>query len=213
MKKAPETHSRSLGYRWNPAKCVVLNPPNAHGARPLKLYGTEIPSSNSFTYLGIPFSIKGAIDTKIFLQRNVASGLAAMRNTLQVLGLRTSSFSRLTSSRLYATFVRPCFEYGLCLCLFTVKELELLEKGQDFCLRIAFGGHKTTSTAVFKHITNLPSVTERAHILGFKFIVHAYHLESDSLLGSLLSFLETAPKSKRFCWPTLTRVNPIWTKE
>ncbi|KAG1337245.1 hypothetical protein G6F57_011360 [Rhizopus arrhizus] len=186
--RAAETHSRSLGYRWNPAKCVVLNPPNAHGARPLKLYGTEIPSSNSFT-------------------------LAAMRNTLQVLGLRTSSFSRLTSSRLYATFVRPCFEYGLCLCLFTVKELELLEKGQDFCLRIAFGGHKTTSTAVFKHITNLPSMTERAHILGFKFIVCAYHLESDSLLGSLLSFLETAPKSKRFRWPILTRVNPIWTKE
>ncbi|KAG0975272.1 hypothetical protein G6F28_012968 [Rhizopus arrhizus] len=168
--RAAENHSRSLGYRWNPAKCVVLNPPNAHGARPLKLYGTEIPSSNSFTYLGIPFSIKGAIDTKLLLQRNVASGLAAMRNTLQVLSLRTSSFSRLTSSRLYATFVRPCFEYGLCLCLFTVKELELLEKGQDFCLRIAFGGHKTTSTAVFKHITNLPSMTERAHILGFKFI-------------------------------------------
>ncbi|KAG1243101.1 hypothetical protein G6F57_022566 [Rhizopus arrhizus] len=48
--RAAETHSRSLGYRWNPAKCVVLNPPNAHGARPLKLYGTEIPSSNSFTY-------------------------------------------------------------------------------------------------------------------------------------------------------------------
>ncbi|KAG1081970.1 hypothetical protein G6F62_013665 [Rhizopus arrhizus] len=37
--RAAENHSRSLGYRWNPAKCVVLNPPNAHGARPLKLYG------------------------------------------------------------------------------------------------------------------------------------------------------------------------------
>ncbi|KAG1534688.1 hypothetical protein G6F50_015495 [Rhizopus delemar] len=83
--RAAENHSRSLGYRWNPAKCVVLNPPNAHGARPLKLYGTEIPSSNSFTYLGIPFSIKGAIDTKLLLQRNVASGLAAMPDYMQPL--------------------------------------------------------------------------------------------------------------------------------
>ncbi|KAG1489959.1 hypothetical protein G6F46_011333 [Rhizopus delemar] len=155
--RAAEDHSRSLGYKWNPAKCVILNPPNAHGARPLKLYGTAMPSSTSFAYLGIPFSNKGAIDTKLLLQRNVASGLAAMRNTLQVLGLLTPSFSRLTTSRLYATFVRPCFEYGLCLCVFTTKDLETLEKGQDFCLRIAFGGHKTTSTAVFKHITNLPS--------------------------------------------------------
>ncbi|KAG1439440.1 hypothetical protein G6F56_012297 [Rhizopus delemar] len=38
--RAAENHSRSLGYRWNPAKCVILNPPDAHGAQPLKLYGS-----------------------------------------------------------------------------------------------------------------------------------------------------------------------------
>lgn len=194
--RAAENHSRSLGYRWNPAKCVVLNPPDAHGAQPLKL--------------GIPFSKKGEIDTSLLLQRNVASGLAAMRNTLQPIGPRTPSFSRLTASRLYSTFIRPCFEYGLAICTFSVKERETLEKGQDQCLRIAFGGHRKASTAVFKHMTNLPSLTERAHILGFKYILRGQYLESDTLLGSLLHYLNSAPRYKQFRWPTLVRNNPIW---
>ncbi|KAG1127168.1 hypothetical protein G6F37_014200 [Rhizopus arrhizus] len=51
LKKAEE-HSQSLGYRWNPAKCVVLNCPSDHGGRRMKLYGSPIPKESSFTYLG-----------------------------------------------------------------------------------------------------------------------------------------------------------------
>ncbi|KAG1130458.1 hypothetical protein G6F38_013451 [Rhizopus arrhizus] len=45
-----EDHSRSLGYRWNPAKCVVLNCPSDHGGRRMKLYGSPIPKEPSFCY-------------------------------------------------------------------------------------------------------------------------------------------------------------------
>ncbi|KAG0751701.1 hypothetical protein G6F24_014101 [Rhizopus arrhizus] len=126
-----EDHSRSLGYRWNPAKCVVLNCPSDHGGRRMKLYGSPIPKEPSFSYLGVPFSPQGKISTDLLLRRNTASAISAMRATLLPIGIRSASFSRLTASRLYSTFIRPKFEYGLCLCTFQVKQLALLEKSQD----------------------------------------------------------------------------------
>ena len=57
LKKAEE-HSKLLDYRWNPLKCVVVNSPTIHGGNPLQLYGAD-----SFSYLGIPISSKGRLDT------------------------------------------------------------------------------------------------------------------------------------------------------
>ncbi|RCH77936.1 hypothetical protein CU097_000823, partial [Rhizopus azygosporus] len=105
------------------------------------------------------------IVTDFFIRKNIASAISAMRATLLPIGVRSSSSSRLIASRLYTTFIRPKFEYGLCICTFLVKQLTLLEKTQDQCLRMAFGGHRTSSTSVFKHLVNLPSMTERATIL------------------------------------------------
>ncbi|KAG1038994.1 hypothetical protein G6F43_012604 [Rhizopus delemar] len=209
LRKA-ESHSRELGYRWNPAKCVIVNSPTAHGAPPLRLYGNPLPIETTFNYLGIPINIKGMISTDLLIARNAKSALAAMRGSLCPLGLRSSAFSRLTASRLYATFIRPKFEYGLCICLFTVKQLELLDKAQDQCLRLAFGGHQKASTAVFKHLTFLPHMHERVHTLRLKYLVRALNLPPDTLLSHILSFVSNAPLSRQFRWPKLLRSNPIW---
>ncbi|KAG1171347.1 hypothetical protein G6F70_008443 [Rhizopus microsporus] len=112
LKKAEE-HSQSLGYRWNPAKCVVLNCPSDNGGRRMKLYGSPIPKASSFAYLGVPFSPQGKIATDLLIRRNTASAISAMRATLLPIGIRSASFSRLIASRLYTTFIRPKFEYGL----------------------------------------------------------------------------------------------------
>ncbi|KAG1140029.1 hypothetical protein G6F37_013055 [Rhizopus arrhizus] len=53
--KAAEEHSFSLGYRWNPAKCVVLNSAFSLGGPQLKLYDDDIPIQSTFNYLGVPF--------------------------------------------------------------------------------------------------------------------------------------------------------------
>ena len=126
LKKAEE-HSQSLGYRWNPAKCVVLNCPSDNGGRRMKLYGSPIPKASSFAYLGVPFSPQGKIATDLLIRRNTASAISAMRATLLPIGIRSASFSRLIASRLYTTFIRPKFEYGLCICTFLVKQLALFD--------------------------------------------------------------------------------------
>ncbi|CEG82710.1 hypothetical protein RMATCC62417_16742 [Rhizopus microsporus] len=208
LKKAEE-HSVSLGYRWNPAKCVVFNCPSIHGARRLQLYGSPIPKADSFAYLGVPFDTQGRIATDLLIRRNTASAITAMRRTLLSIGLRASNFSRLTASRLYATFIRPIFEYGLCLCTFLVRQMNLLERAQDQCLRMVFGGHATSSTGVFKHLTNLPHMIERTNILTFKFIIRVHFLPEDALLSVVLRFVNASAPHTRFRWPTLCAKNAI----
>ncbi|KAG0742888.1 hypothetical protein G6F24_016383 [Rhizopus arrhizus] len=146
--KAAEEHSFSLGYRWNPAKCVVLNSALSLGGPQLKLYGDDIPIQSTFNYLGIPFDDTGTIATGLLIQRNVTSAVSAMRRFLLPVGIRSPGFSRLTATRLYTIFIRPRFEYGLCICTFLQKQLALLDRAQDQCLRLAFGGHPRASTTV-----------------------------------------------------------------
>jgi len=208
-----ESHSLSLGYRWNPLKSVVLNSGGgATGVSPglggvsLSLYGQAIPGANSFTYLGLPFNSKGTLDLDLLLTRNSQSALGAMRG-LQSLGLHSAGFSRLLSAKLYATFIRPKLEFGLSISWFLKRHLKLLEKAQNQCLRLAFGGHRTSSVVVFRHMTNLPTMEERVNTLTCKMLwrVHT-QLPDDTLLmlliPTLVSFKHRLNK--------LAIKNPIW---
>jgi hypothetical protein len=211
LQKAEE-HSRLLGYRWNPSKSVVVNAPQYTGnSSPLKLYGDSLPTANSFNYLGLPFNNQARLDANLLITRNARSALLAMRTSLQALGVYSSSFSRLTSARLYTTFIRPKLEYGLAISLLSAKDIKLLENAQNQCLRICFGGHSKASTAVFKHLTNLPSMRERAEHLVFKNLERMASLPVNStMIGSLRNEILAAPKSKRLRWPKLLSSSPVW---
>ncbi|KAG1273855.1 hypothetical protein G6F66_013085 [Rhizopus arrhizus] len=56
-----QIHSLTLGYKWSPPKCAVLNAPTATSSRyvPMSLYGQDLPTVEEFTYLGVPFDGKG----------------------------------------------------------------------------------------------------------------------------------------------------------
>ena len=206
LKKA-ERHSKDLGYRWNPLKSVVVNSPVKHGGLPLKLYGECIPESDSFSYLGIPINSKGRLDTNLLLKRNLQSALAAMHNGLKPLGLSSPAFSRLTAARIYACFIRPKMEYGLGISLYLKKEYAAIDKAQDQCLRMAFGGHRTSSTAVFKHMTNLPTMQARVHTLVFKMVCRIKHLPADTLI----SVITRECTRRTFLWPKLQESCVLWS--
>jgi hypothetical protein len=205
--KKSEQHSKNLGYRWNPQKCVVLNSPVKHGGLPLKLYGEVIPEASFFPYLGIPINAKGRLDTNLLLKRNLQSALAAMQTGLKPLGLSSPSFSRLTAARIYACFIRPKMEYGLGISLYLKKDLLTIEKAQDKCLRLAFGGHRTSSTGVFKHMTNLPSMQARVHTLVFKMVCRIMHLPDDTLLSLIIRTCT----NRVFLWPQLKKSSVLWS--
>ncbi|KAG1606241.1 hypothetical protein G6F45_014027 [Rhizopus arrhizus] len=112
-----------------------------------------------------------------------------MRRFLLPVGIRSPGFSRLTAVRLYAIFIRPRFEYGLCICTFLQKQLALLDRAQDQCLRLAFGGHPRASTTVFKHLTSTPSMHVRAHTL----VGSLYHCCPDQESLQMANVAEAEP--------------------
>ncbi|KAF7721766.1 hypothetical protein EC973_004160 [Apophysomyces ossiformis] len=107
-------------------------------------------------------------------------------NQLSSLGANRNGFSLLLSSRLYTTFIRPKFEYGLAIAKLKAKDLKKIEALQDRCLRLLVGGHPTSSTTVLRHITNLPSMRLRYDILITRFCRRFSFLDDEVCLLPLL---------------------------
>ncbi|KAG2224392.1 hypothetical protein INT45_002931 [Circinella minor] len=108
-----EEHSYQLGYRWNPAKSVIVEHPQSLSTT-YQLYNSTIPKATFFIYLGIPVNYKGQLDGKQLIARNATSAEKAMR-ILSSIGISPTGVSKILSVRLYTQFIRPKLEYGLAI--------------------------------------------------------------------------------------------------
>lgn len=191
MLQLAEQHSYELGYRWNPLKCAVLNHPSTTSSTSssfsLSLYGTPLPRVDEFVYLGVPF-VKNGLSTPALLSHRSPGALKAM-GILNRIGVNRQGFSLSLCARLYSTFVRPKFEYGLAISNFRGPDYDRLEKLQDRCLRILFGGRHNASTAVFKHLTTLPDMRSRCDVLVTRYVLRSESLPRSCLLKLLESTL------------------------
>ncbi|KAG1445564.1 hypothetical protein G6F46_012170 [Rhizopus delemar] len=180
--KRCEDHSQSLGYRWNPSKCVVLDPTDQ--SLTCTLYGDAVPTQPFFSYLGIPFRPGGYLDTFQLLNVNTNKALATM-NQLSAIGLHPKGFSPLLAVRFYMQIVRAQLEYGLAITKITSFLTNKFEDAQNTCIRRIFGGSSRSSTKVMLHLTKLPSMQERAYILQSQFLLRSFTLPEDTLLSHL----------------------------
>ncbi|KAG1434583.1 hypothetical protein G6F56_014259 [Rhizopus delemar] len=73
---------------------------------------------------------------------------------LNKIGVNRQGFSLLLCARIYSTFIRPKFEYGLAISKFTATQVKEIDRLQDRCLRMMVGGHATSSTCA--HNSFLP---------------------------------------------------------
>ncbi|KAG2211145.1 hypothetical protein INT45_008179 [Circinella minor] len=178
-----EQHSLQLGYRWNPTKCIAINAASS-SSPPLTLYNQPLISASTFIYLGIPFTNKGTIDTPLLIERNITSTLHSMR-VLHQLGCSPAGFPCHLSIQLYKRFIRPKFEYGLAIARFRQIDAKRLNRAQDNCLRMLFGGHSKASIIVFRHMGNIPTTgfcfrsrprTENFHLRAFFFHLRPLNL-------------------------------------
>ncbi|KAL1929636.1 hypothetical protein VTP01DRAFT_1774 [Rhizomucor pusillus] len=200
-----ENYSLQTGYRWNPAKCVILdNHPNPID---YKLYSQPLPRQSSFAYLGIPFKPGGFLDPQALVHHDCSKAIATM-NFLNSIGVNLSGFSKLLSSRFYAHIVRPQLEYGLAINTFCNSELKQLEDTQNKCMRKIYGTHDRSSPKVILHIANLPTMVERVHILQAQFLFHSLTASEDTLLGYLLPHVKHRSNRQ---WTTLSKT-ALWRR-
>ena len=167
-------HSHTLGYRWNPAKCAILNAPSDSS---FSLYNEPIPTVTEFVYLGMPFRKQGLYGPGILSLRS--AGAVKTMALLNSIGVNRNGFSLLLSSRLYTTFIRPKIEYGLAISHLSAKDFQDLEALQNRLVGMFIGSHWTT---VAKHITCLPSMRHRYNTLVTRYAVRSEFLPDDSLL-------------------------------
>ncbi|CEG82715.1 hypothetical protein RMATCC62417_16746 [Rhizopus microsporus] len=177
--KSCEDHSYKLGYRWNPSKCVILDP--TYPSPSYTLYGEPIPKQPSFPYLGIPFRPGGYLDAVASVNQNMAKALATM-NQLSAIGAHPKGFSPLLGTRFYSHIVRAQLEYGLAITKITTFLSEQLEDTQNVCFCRIFGGSHTSSTTVMLHMSKLPTMQERAYTLQSQFLLRSLTLPEDALL-------------------------------
>ncbi|KAG1270671.1 hypothetical protein G6F65_012945 [Rhizopus arrhizus] len=143
--KSCEDHSYKLGYRWNPSKCVILNPTQSSSS--YTLYGEPTPKQPLFPYLGIPFRLGGYLDAVALVNQIKIKALATM-NQLSAIGVHPKGVSPLLGTRFYSHIVCAQLEYGLAITKITTFLSKQLEDTQNVCLRRIFGGSHTSSTAM-----------------------------------------------------------------
>lgn len=204
-----QSHSFSLGYRWNPLKSAIIHPPHtsryAPTIPPFTLYDQQIPVVSSFKYLGVYFNSTG-IDNKTMIHHNATKGTQAMK-ILSSLGANATGFDKFLSFKFYKCFIRPIFEYGLPLLTPTKQVFKTLETAQDNACRLIVNGHRTSSTHVIKHMNKIPDMADRMVILCAKNIRRTHLLPHESLLSL---FIEQLLHAQTYYWKKLQRKNTIW---
>ncbi|KAG1434898.1 hypothetical protein G6F56_014152 [Rhizopus delemar] len=103
MLRLAEQHSLSLGYRWNPMKCAVLNHSPSSNEDHIQLYGTPLPLVSNFTYLGMPFVKTGLSAAMVLSLRS--PGVLKLMGILNMIGVNRQGFSLLLCARIYSTFI------------------------------------------------------------------------------------------------------------
>ncbi|KAG1548195.1 hypothetical protein G6F49_009974 [Rhizopus delemar] len=185
--KICEDYSFSLGFHWNPSKCVVLSDMNDDLS--YELYGQTLLKQHSFSYLGVPFKPGGYLNPQELIEHNVCKAFAMM-NVLTSVGVNPNGFDRLLSTRFYAQIVRARLEYGLAINRLTASQIKVLEDAQNDCLRRIYGASKRASTKVMRHLSRLPTMKERLNILQAQFLFRSFTLPEDALLTKLMPHIQ-----------------------
>lgn len=201
-----EEHSQRLGYRWNPLKCAVLAP--SSDTRSYSLYGTLLPRQTSFSYLGIPISPGGLLNTNDLVQNNINKALQSM-NQMTALGVNSKGFDRLLSVRFYTQIVRSQLEYGLAISPLSAVQITKLEACQTQCIRTIFGGGSRSPTKVMLHLVNQPTMKERVHLLQAKFLLRSVYSPDDTLVSKFLPYLRSS--ASHSLWYKISKT-PVWQR-
>ncbi|KAJ3215352.1 hypothetical protein HDU81_001428, partial [Chytriomyces hyalinus] len=125
---------------------------------PLKLYNTDLPSSETAPYLGIPFGQHG-VNWALLAKERTAKACGVIVALVSV-GMNAKGWAHAASVNIYRSFIWPVLKYGIALKLPSVSTLKLYELVQCLALR-AFTStpcnmstaalHKLLQVEPFKH--------------------------------------------------------------
>lgn len=154
-----EEDSLERGYRFSPAKCVVVGMDHST----YKLYNAPLVHQRSFCYLGIEVNCRG-IEEKKHAKTRAGKAIKAAERLKQA-GARFRNFPVQVNIQLYAAFVRPGLEYGITLVHQNRGAMWILQMAQKQILCSFLGVNVNARSDVIEAITSCPSLNVRCKIL------------------------------------------------
>ena len=83
--------------------------------------------------------------------------------------MNASGFPQAASARIYKTFIRPVMEYGLQLTILTAKDIDVLQKTQNFAMRLIFSAQRTSSINALMKLLLLEPMKLRNQVINMKY--------------------------------------------
>ena len=149
-----EAHSNTNNYRYNVRKCEILNSPTD-----AVLYGERMTHCTTFKYLGCMVD-KHGINWDMHLDRLEAK-TREMLHFFRSVGYNQGGFRERTRITIFKTFLRPLWEYCLCIMPHIKRHLDRLNRLQHECITAMFSVHRNTSQAALRALTGIPCVHQR----------------------------------------------------
>lgn len=153
-----EAHSLENGYRFSPTKCEIVAEEEVDTSN-CGLYGQRLVRSQQFVYLGVTMDVRGiAKEAHVMRLAAKANSSIAIARTV---GMNGSGFSTRVKKRIYETFIRPKFEYGLAIIPPSAKMMALLERVQYRALCAMMSVSPTTGSNALHALTGVQSMRQR----------------------------------------------------
>lgn len=167
-----EQHAMQHNYRFNTDKSAILFDDTTKEVNDCDAYlhNSKLPTVNTFTYLGVPFTTRG-IDTKKILKENQLK-VNRIGTILNRLGYNGYGLSYPTKRNLHRTYLRPIMEYCLSVIPYNNAQKQKLEAIQASSLRTLFSLGPTTCTHSLRILLGLPSMQSRKDILSHNWLLH-----------------------------------------
>lgn len=189
-----ERHAFSHNYKFNVAKCeyiyrgpTISNPTVETLEGPIErrfcIHDGPMKQVTTFTYLGIPFNVRG-IDTTHHI--NVLRGKAIrVVNMCSKAGFNAYGISYWSKRSLYSSQIRPIVEYSLSTIPMNKKELQKIGQIQDQALKKAFSVCLRASGEACSTSMCVPSMKLRKTTVHAGWIHHLENLTEDHLITKL----------------------------
>jgi Reverse transcriptase (RNA-dependent DNA polymerase)/Endonuclease-reverse transcriptase len=182
-----ETWSVVNGMTFAAAKCIYMGTSNIHN---YKIYNLPISAEESPAYLGIPIN-KYGIDLQTNINKRTNKALK-VSHALAESGMNITGFPQEASVRLYKTFIRPTFEYGMQLDILDKDSTVKAQRIQNSVLRTIFGTHRHASINALHKLAQLPFIKDRNKYICARFYTPLINDNGTDLSNPASKFIKNA---------------------
>lgn len=165
MLNEAERHSMENGYRFAPGKCeIIARAEEREKGAQTKLYGRELPFTDTFVYLGVVVGPRG-VDWEKQTHRLCRKGGETVQ-FFRPLGLNAKGLGNKAKQMLLLHFIRPTLEYGIAL--FPERKRKLVDKLSRimlFAIRSMLGAPKNAPKEILYDLAGAgPMETRRVEL-------------------------------------------------